>query len=261
MNIKKSIIKFLDVCHIKYPRFMLPTNDVVLPFDGQRILIRNPRVSRIGRSIYLRGIWEPAATHFISSKIEAGVTALDVGADIGYYTLLFAKRVGPKGRVFAFEPIPKAKQYLDRNIEMNGFHNVKTFDFALFDESGKMCLEAPFTKSKINPSRRKLCSNDIEVKVKVFDEWAPKERIDAVDLIKLDVEGAELNVLRGMRSTLREQCPKILIEVHPEQLNTFGFLPSDVIEFLSDFGYHIEPVDKPEINFSQGNIILFADNS
>lgn len=101
--------------------------------------------------------------------------------------------------------------------------------------------------------------NDIHVEVKVFDEWRLEEMIGNVDLIKIDVEGAELNVLRGMKSTLQNYHPGILVEVHPQQLESFGFSSSAVIEFLSEFGYQIEPVDKPRIDFSQGNITLFCE--
>jgi len=103
-----------------------------------------------------------------------------------------------------------------------------------------------------------LSGNDIQVEMKMFDEWKLKEEIDNVDLVKLDVEGSELNVLKGMKNTLQSQHPKILIEIHPQQLKSFGFSPSDVIEFLSKFGYKIEPVDKTKIDFSQGNITLFC---
>jgi FkbM family methyltransferase len=240
-------------------KMMLPNKDIILPCHGMRILVRNPRRSLIGRSIYFRGLWEPEATQFISLKIKSGMTVLDIGADIGYYTLLFAKLVGSKGRVFSFEPIPKAKWYLDKNIEMNGLNNVRAFNFALFDKAGIACLEDPFTQSKINPSKKTLSENDIQVEMKVFDEWKLKEEIDQIDWVKLDVEGAELNVLRGMKSALQSYHPGILIEVHPQQLESFGFSSSAVIEFLSEFGYQIEPVDKPRIDFSQGNITLFCE--
>ena len=72
----------------------LPNRDLVVPWDGQQIMIRNPRQSLIGRDIILKGTWEAEVTSFICPRIVAGMTVLDVGADIGYYTLLFAKRVG-----------------------------------------------------------------------------------------------------------------------------------------------------------------------
>lgn len=265
MNIK-SIIRLLGIHKIPliskiykgYIGLKYPNIDKVLPCHGLQILVRNPRLSTVGRSIYSKGIYEQETTCFISSKIKPGMTILDIGADIGYYTILFAKHAGSKGQVYAFEPIPRAKQYLDKNILMNRFDNVKTFGFALFDKSGKVCLEEPLTKSKINPSKKKLSGNDIQVEMKIFDEWKLKEKINNVDLVKLDVEGAELNILRGMKDTLQSQHPKILIEVHPQQLKSFGFSPSDIVKFFSELNYHIEPVDKKKIDFSYGTITLFC---
>jgi|TARA_B100001971_G_C18120684_1_gene499271 FkbM family methyltransferase len=227
---------------------------------GLQILLRNPRKSIIGRSIFSTGLWEPEVTQFISSKVRQGMTVFDIGADIGYYSLLLAKLVGPTGLVFSFEPIPKAKWYLDKNIEMNGLDNVRSFDFALFDEPGVACLEAPLTLSKINLSKKKLSGKDIQVEMKVFDEWKAKGELNRVDLVKLDVEGAELNVLRGMKATLQNQKPAILVEVHSQELKSFGFSPSDLIEFLSEFGYQIDPVDKLEIDFSQSNLTIFCQS-
>ena len=236
----------------------LPDRDMILPCHGLQILVRNPRKSLIARSIYLSGLWEPETTHLISKKMKPGMNVLDVGADIGYYTILFAKLVGAKGKVYAFEPIPKAKQYLDKNVELNELKNISTFGFALFDDAGMVCLEDPFNKSKINPQKKRLSKNDIQVEMKVFDGLRSKESIDRVHFMKLDVEGAEMNILRGMRETIKKDRPEILVELHPRQLKDFGFLPSDILEFLTGLGYQIDPVDRPHIDFSQGNITLFC---
>jgi len=267
MNIK-SIIRFFGIhkiplVHLLYSKisnFKFPNQDRIVSCHGLQILLRNPRKSIIGRSIFSTGLWEPEVTQFISSKVRQGMTVFDIGADIGYYSLLLAKLVGPTGLVFSFEPIPKAKWYLDKNIEMNGLDNVRSFDFALFDEPGVACLEAPLTLSKINLSKKKLSGKDIQVEMKVFDEWKAKGELNRVDLVKLDVEGAELNVLRGMKATLQNQKPAILVEVHSQELKSFGFSPSDLIEFLSEFGYQIDPVDKLEIDFSQSNLTIFCQS-
>ena len=254
-----SVLKnhFILKIYDRWFKLKIPNKDTILSCHGLRILVRNPRQSIIGKSIYLNGVYEEKSTCFLSSQIKNGMTILDIGADIGYYTLLFAKNVGSKGKVYSFEPIPRAKWYLDRNILMNGLNNVRTFNFALFDKSGQVCLENPFVKSKINPSKEKLSRNDIIVEMKMFDKWKLKEGIDNVDFVKLDVEGAELNVLRGMKNTLKKQHPKLLIEIHTHQLKDFGFFPSDIIEFLSELGYKFEPVDKTKIDFSEDNFTLF----
>lgn len=237
----------------------IPDRDLLLPWNDMEIIVRSPHKSIIGRSILFEKIWEPDVTKFISSWIKPDITVLDIGADIGYYTLLFAKLVGPKGKVYSFEPIPKAKWYLDENIKNNKLNNVETFSFALFDKQGHVCLEDPFIKSKINLSKKTLRKNDIMVEMKIFDSWRPNEIIEKVDLVKIDVEGAEMNILRGMKATLQNERPSILVEVHPYQLKSFGFTASDLVEFLTTFAYKITPINKKTIDFSRGNITLFCE--
>ncbi|MDZ7697253.1 MAG: FkbM family methyltransferase [Deltaproteobacteria bacterium] len=241
-------------------RIKILNKDVILSLDGLRILVRNPRQAFIGRSLYLEGTWEQEVTQFVSSNVKPGMILLDVGADIGYYTLLFAKLIGQTGRVFSFEPIPKSKWYLDKNIEMNGLSNVSTFNFALFDKAAKACLEEPLTKSKINPFKEQLTGSDIVVEMKVFDDWKFDKGIAHVDLVKIDVEGAELNVLRGMTDTLQTNRPSLIIEVHPKQLEDFGFSPDDLSEFLIMLGYTIKPIDKLNLDLSAGNITVFCEH-
>ena len=92
----------------------------------------------------------------------------------------------------------------------------------------------------------------------MLDEWKSKEGIDNIELVKFDVQGAELNVLRGMKSTLESQHPALLIEVHPQGLKNFGFSAPDIIALLTELDYRIEPVDKRKIDFSRGDLTLFC---
>ncbi len=264
MNIRASEGRqrrsFLRDLYSKIREMRIPNRDVITECHSGKMMVRNPHQSMIGRSIYMTGLWEPVETEFISSRVKPGMTILDVGADIGYYTLLFAQRVGPSGRVLAFEPIPKAKCYLDQNIALNGWDNVQTFDFALFDRAGTVCLEDPFRKSRINPSKAMASDNDIQIEMQVFDEWRRTGQVDRVDLIKLDVEGAEMNVLRGMADTLQSHHPAIFLELHPREVESFSFSPSDVLQFLSKLGYRIVPIGQSTINLSQPEQIhLFCE--
>jgi len=256
----RTVYSFSRNLYYKVRDLKFPNKDVVLPcYGGLRLLVINPRRQKlIGRPIFLTGVWETDVTNFISSVVKPDMTVLDVGADIGYYTVIFAKFVGPKGRVFSFEPIPKAKEYLDKNIKLNGFGNVETLDFALFDRPGTVCLESPFTKSKINLLKKTLSIDDIMVEMKIFDEWHTLKRIGQIDLIKIDVEGAEYNILRGMQNTLQKYHPSLLIEVHPKQLRDFGASPSDILELLKPLGYLFQAIGEQVLDFSGGNIHIFC---
>ena len=195
-------------------------------------MLENPRGNVISQDIYLKGVWEPEVTEYIRPRIKPGMTVIDVGADTGYYTLLFAKRVGRVGRVIAFEPIPSARDILERNISLNHYTNMITVcDFALFSHNASTVLEAPRKFSRINSKKTTNESNGIRIQTRIFDECVPEFNVQRIDIVKIDVEGAELDVLYGMRRSLEEYHPTLLVEVHPNYLEDFGFTPEDLIGF------------------------------
>jgi len=236
----------------------LPNQELILSWDGQRIMIRNPRHSLIGREMFLNGIWEPEVTKYICPRIAQGMTVIDVGADIGYYTLLFAKRVGTEGRVIAFEPIPSAIEKLEQNIRLNGYTNVTVCHYALFSSSGHAILESPFQLSRINPAKTTSEKKDIQVQTRVFDECVSNLKVQRIDLVKIDVEGAELDVLHGMRHSLERYHPALLIEVHPNTIGYFNHGSEDLVKFLAAMKYCTHPVDKSSLNFENGNITIYC---
>ena len=172
--------------------------------------------------MFLQGVWEPEVTEYICPRMAIGMTMIDIGADIGYYTLFFARRVGKPRRVIAFEPSPSAREMLERNIRLNNYGNVTVCDFALFSRNGWVILESPRELSRINPSKNSHVINGIEIQTRVFDECVSEFSIHRMDLVKIDVEGAELDVLRGMRHALEKYHPALLVEVHPDNLGYFN---------------------------------------
>jgi len=236
----------------------LPNRDLVVPWDGQQIMVRNPRQSLIGRELLVNGIWEAEVTNFICGRVSRDMTVIDVGADIGYYTLLFARRVGKEGRVIAFEPIPEAKERLEDNVGLNGYANVTICDFALFSSEGQVVLEGPLQLSRINLFKSNTENKDIRVMTRVFDQVVPEFELHRIDLVKIDVEGAELDVLRGMEGSLKMYHPHLLIEVHPDYLSHFDCGPEDLLGFLHAMKYTIQAVDKGTVTFSQGNITIYC---
>ena len=236
----------------------MPNEDVVLAFDDQRIIVHNPRKNVIGQELFLKGLWELEVTRYISSRITPGMTILDVGADIGYYTLLFAKRVGRQGRVIAFEPIPAARATLEKNIRLNGYRNVSVLDYALYDINGSFVLEGPLDVSRINPLKAGEGENDLTIETRIFDDCLKALAVDHIDLVKIDVEGAEMNVLEGMKTSLQKFHPALLVEVHPEHLGKFNKTTEDLMQFLDGMGYGVTPVDKSALNFEEGNITIYC---
>jgi FkbM family methyltransferase len=261
-SILRRVLYGLPSLEYLYNRFLLepslPNEDLVIPWDNQLILIENPRHNGISQDIFLKGVWEPEVTKYICPRIKPGMTVMDIGADTGYYTLLFAKRVGRPGRVIAFEPIPSARETLERNISLNNYTNITVCDFALFSSNGSAVLESPRELSRINPRKTMNENGDIKIQTKIFDECFSELNIQTIDIAKIDVEGAELDVLHGMRHSLGKYHPALLIEVHPDHLRHFSYRPEDLVEFLDDMKYCVHPVDKPSLNFKNGNIAIYC---
>ena len=139
--------------------------------------------------------YEPNVTRLFCSLIREGMTVVDVGASIGYYTLLAAKRVGREGLVLAFEPDPYRFKALKENVEINAWKNVKVFQLAVSNKEEERKMESG--ESFVIKSRKHV----VTVKTVRLDTFLQTLQVDP-DIIKIDVEGAELEVLMGMKDIL-----------------------------------------------------------
>jgi FkbM family methyltransferase len=206
-----------------------PGKTVFIEFDGQR-MEGDPSGGGILGEIFAKGYHEFAATQCMKRAVKAGMTVIDVGADKGYNTLLAAKRVGAQGTVHAFEPKASARAQIERNLHINGYHNVIIHDVGLFDEEKYLTFEGSRLADVSSPG-------DGGVHCVPFDTFALQHPFGRLGFVKIDVEGAELNVLKGMQRALARDKPDLLVEVHPDQMRSFGFSVGDLIRFLSDTGY------------------------
>jgi FkbM family methyltransferase len=211
-----------------------PDRTMPIPFDGQ-VILGNPSIGGILEGIYLRGYHEFAATACMKQRVKRGMTVIDVGADKGYNTLLAARRVGASGKVHAFEPLERAREQLIRNLAANGYSNVVIHDVALFDEDKHLAM-----------SGSRLAGGDATSVDRVhcvpFDSLPAAVATARIGFVKIDVEGAEFNVLKGMRRMLARDRPEILVEVHPPQLRTFGYSVAALVSFLESLGYEPRPL-------------------
>ena len=140
---------------------------------------------------------EPHVTNIFCSLIREGMTVVDAGAAFGYYTLLAAKRVGQDGKVYAFEPIPTVFNDLVENVKINGWKNVYLYNMALSDSIGERIIATDGSSYfGLRPVRgvNKVC-----IKTTRLDYI-----VDDADLVKIDVEGHEIEVLRGMANILEK---------------------------------------------------------
>jgi len=142
----------------------------------------------------------------------------DIGANVGFFSVIGARLVGTSGKVFCFEPFPANSRQIKYNADLNGFENVQVIEVAL----GSIDAEAPFWVSA-QPTWGKLASTgkmpdklirEIRVKVRRLDALVEEGGLPAPDVIKIDVEGAEVDVLSGAIETLRRHRPRLVIELH-----------------------------------------------
>jgi FkbM family methyltransferase len=223
-----------------------PDRDTVVRINGHKLLVFSPRNNLIGRALYQDGVWEPPVTEAIKKLARPGMIALDVGADIGYYSLQMSRLVGPQGRVIAFEPIPAARERLKHNIALNGCTNIEVSEYALGNQEGNVYLEDPFKKSRLNLTKSAAGAGDIKVSIKRLDELIGDMNLSSVDIIKMDIEGAEHEALLGMENILREYHPILIVEVHNYFLPLFGSSSSQLLSWLTSLNYRITPIDSSE---------------
>ena len=227
---------------IRTSREIILDKELVIPFDNQQI-IGNPVNSGIAYEIFRRGIWEFTTTKKFKSSISSGMCVVDVGGATGYFTLLAARRVESQGRVVTFEPIPNQMELLKRNVDHNGYSNVTISSFGLFDHNRTIVLEKPGKKSRLAAQKSEPSQEDILIECRKFDLLREEMDLPKVDLIKMDIEGAELSALKGMRQTLTDDKPIIILEIHPENLGAFGHNIGDLLSFLKGLSYEVHPID------------------
>jgi FkbM family methyltransferase len=216
------------------PEIPLPLR---LPF-GAWWLVEN---DFLGASL-LEGQFEERERAFISGFLKPGMTALDIGAHKGLYSLISAFKIRPSGRVLAFEPSPRELKRLKQHIRLNRCANVNVFDCALGKSEATADLHVvQGTDTGCNSLRRPDITEPIRVirvPVRTLDQVLSEQRISSVDFMKLDVEGGELDVLKGAARLLEGTSrPVILCEVQDQRTAPWGYTASDIIEYLSSRGY------------------------
>jgi FkbM family methyltransferase len=185
----------------------------------------------------LLGFYEPRVTRLVTEYVREGDVAVDVGHAIGYFSLLMSGRTGPAGEVHAFDPDPRAHERLLEHRALNERPWIAVNRVAIGDRTGTVRfgihdrLGWSSTKQEIKEFAR------VEsVPAQRFDEYAGEQRIDPerIGLIKVDAEGAELEVLRGMRGVLENANPAVVVELIPHRP---GERPQEVMRFMTGLGY------------------------
>jgi FkbM family methyltransferase len=209
----------------------------VLPCGGALRGFRMRVDWKIHRS-FASGAWEPEVVKAVQEQISPGMTVLDIGAQSGFYSLLFSRLVGPGGHVVAFEPLPANFRLLEQNLQLNGIRNVTVRREAVAESSGEMSFEFPHhvTSLVAGPVLEEDNQGTMRVKgVSLDDCFFDSER--PIDVIKMDIEGAECQALRGARRIIDAWHPCMFVELHYADCHT-GPHPASIL--LQESGYQIQ---------------------
>jgi FkbM family methyltransferase len=180
----------------------------------------------------LGGTYEPRQTRLFREYVTAGATVFDVGAHVGYYTVLSAVLAGGNGRVFSFEPNPANHEFLRRHVALNRLDNVVIENVAVSDSNGT----ASFAFGTGSGTGRLSADGAIEVRTVRLDDYCDEHDV-APGVMKIDVEGAELDVLRGADRIIGAHHPIIFLSTHGEEVH------AGCLEWLRERSYDLRSID------------------
>jgi FkbM family methyltransferase len=200
----------------------------------------------------LFGSFEPEQTALIESIVKPGDVVVDLGAHIGYYTLLFSKLVGPTGRVIAFEPSPDTCAILRRNVANNGLVNVTIENAGAGESSHSGVLHVGENRLDYHTGGE-AGGNTVPIEVVALDAYFPEGA--TVDFVKMDIQGAEPAALRGMERLLaRSPNARVLTEFWPKGILRAGGVPEELPAQLRALGFAFTK----ELPGTDGGVYLYC---
>ena len=205
----------------------------------------------IQQHIYFLGYFDPMGIRFIKNQLYEGEVFIDIGANVGAYSLVASRLVGRSGKVIAFEPVGTIFQRLTENISLNRLTNIIAEKRAVLDNNGMIDI---YLSDRQNMGMSSIFHFNSEsgksekVEAVSMDDYIEKRGISRISLIKIDIEGSEMLALKGMQRILERFHPKILIELKEETFTNSGYQAKNIIDFLVKAGYNMFIIDE------QGNI-------
>jgi FkbM family methyltransferase len=193
----------------------------------------------IQQQLFWYGYYDKPLGNLLKKIIKPGDVFMDIGANIGYFSMLAAIKE-PSANVIAFEPAIANFEKLSQNIVLNKFRNIQTVKAAAgeFNEEKILYLSAEDNMGMNSFEQPENYSGKKEkVKVVRMDDWFRQSGLSRINIIKMDTEGSELSVLNGMKEILMKFKPLLIIEINPETLSRFYVAPDSIISFLYELNY------------------------
>lgn len=179
------------------------------------------------------GTYEHEKQRLFARSIQPGMVVFDLGANVGFYTLLAAVKAGERGRVYAFEPLPRNLEFLRLHLDYNRVRNVEVIDAAVSDLSGLAAFE-----EQAHPSMGRLePAGCVQIRTVTMDNMVFEKGLSLPDVIKIDIEGGERRALEGARRMLEQRHPLIFLATHGWQVH------NECCIFLNGLGYAISGIE------------------
>lgn len=239
-----SFLQDIDIIGIRKTSLTLPR--LIIPKPNGKLIIKTLHgfflevdpVKDIGveRSIYYTGTYEKGTLFVIKNILKEGSIFVDIGANIGLMSIFSSSIVKNKGHVYSFEPNPATSEILNRNIELNSISNITSSNFAIGSKAEKTKIYDRWDVSRggatlIKPENE---TGSYEISVISLVNYF-KDEEQRIDLIKIDVEGFELEVLEGSKSILKRKTPPMLIvECSEMRENSMGFSKETLFDFIKE---------------------------
>lgn len=244
--------KFLEAVYSRKSSLVIEYQDTDFKFDTS---------TRQSNSWFLpryRGgkLHEPEISEFLIQEIEKDDVFYDIGAHVGYYSVLAAQKC-PKGKVYSFELDPALVESIKNHICLNNFENVKIVNSAVSDETGEMISFAPENEGELSTNAIKN-PGDVLVQTLALKDFM--KDFDRPNFIKIDVEGNEKSVLKGVFSRGKlETLNKMLVEIHPAQLTKED--KKDIEKIIRDRGFQVKVIDHRQGKEVENRISNLEKNS
>jgi len=245
----KNVLKYYKTTY-RYEKFQKLKHPFVKTLYKTKMYL-NPKDNIISKFLYMNKCWEPQETEYFKKIVLEGMNVIDIGANIGYFSILFSKWIGDRGKVFAFEPDPKNYELLIKNIQANKCTNISPIKKAVSNYDGKTFLflsdenigDHRIFDANIFPGDE--IRNKIEIEsIRLDSFFLPEQEID---LIKMDIQGSEMLALEGMNQILsRNHKIFLFTEFWPIAIEKSGRSPKEYLEKLHQLGFKIYSLNKNE---------------
>ena len=236
----------------KFLKMILPSNMIVPILQG-RLRGKKWIISSSNIECAL-GSYEYEKRILFEKNVSKSSVVYDIGAHVGFYTLLASDLVGKNGKVIAFEPVPQNLKYLKKHLEINRCTNVIVIEAAVSDKSG-----ISFFDEGPNSSVGHLSEDNSSLTVETvsIDELIMRGEIPPPNYVKIDIEGAELLALKGAKSTFRTYSPNIFLATHSHRVHNVHI---DCINYLASLGYKLKPLQGNDL-YTTREIFAYKDDN